>query len=74
MNRCREREELEKEIHRIVRELARNAREAAKVAVGGGQQKRFEDLRDNHSLLSERLTVLKHCLELHRQSHGCDGS
>jgi hypothetical protein len=68
--RCRERETLELEIHKVVRELACNAREAANIA-GGGQQVDFEHLRESHALLSERLRVLEHCLNVHKEWHGC---
>jgi hypothetical protein len=70
ITRCREREQLEREIHKVVRQLSHNANEALKLA-GKGDHSIFDRLREDHAILSERLRVLEECLGLHKDLHGC---
>jgi hypothetical protein len=69
-NNCPERQDLEREIHKVVHELARSSRTAASIA-GAGEHEEFQSLRTNFVILAERFRVLCYCLRLHKNRHGC---
>jgi hypothetical protein len=70
---CPERDHLERQISVAVHELADQSRAAAAVADGEETvgDRKFAELRRQHDILTERRTVLRDCLRLHKDWHGC---
>jgi hypothetical protein len=70
---CPERDYLEKRIGAALHELAGRSRAAAAAAEKKGPEgeRNFAELRKQHDILSERLSVLRDCLHLHKDWHGC---
>jgi hypothetical protein len=70
---CQERDELEKHIHALIRQLSENSTKAAHLAQRQGPESsiEFNALHNADSLLRERLETLKYCLHLHKDYHGC---
>lgn len=68
---CPERDELERRINRAVRELSEGSRAASKLARAEAAAERFTAIHSQHDLLTERVRVLRECLHLHKDWHGC---
>jgi hypothetical protein len=70
---CRERDELEKRISAVVHEMSQNSKAAGKLAThepAGGAQA-FDDLHARDIVLAVKLQILRECLRLHEDCHGC---
>jgi hypothetical protein len=67
---CRERNALQREIYKLVSEIASKSRMAACTA-RRGQREKFESLRAEYAILADRLRVLHCCLQLHQEWHEC---
>jgi hypothetical protein len=77
---CRERDELERQINAVLRQISANSTEASRIARDAVDESEeahakshasFIALHNADSLLKERLDTLKQCLELHKDCHGC---
>jgi hypothetical protein len=69
---CRERDELERQVNASLLELARNSHALADMANAPPTSKlAFDNLRMDTTILTERLRVLRDCLRLHKDAHGC---
>ena len=69
---CRERDELEKQISGLLREISDNSAKASQIAQHDEPQvTAFVQLHNEDNLLRARLEALKFCLELHKDCHQC---
>jgi hypothetical protein len=70
---CRERDELEKQINALLRQVSENSRKASHLAQDSspGTDAEFKSLHNEDTLLKERCETLKYCLQLHKDTHGC---
>ena len=70
---CHERDELERRINAVLRQLATNANAASNLARKAQPENahEFDALHKEDILLKERLQTLKDCLLLHKDWHGC---
>jgi hypothetical protein len=68
---CPERDELEKQLNEALRELSEASRHASNLARENGVALQFVAIQAQHDILTERIRVLRECLHLHKDWHGC---
>jgi hypothetical protein len=70
---CHERDELERQVNAALLELARKSSALAEMAnaPAPASKQTFDNLRTENAILTERLRVLRDCLILHKDAHGC---
>jgi hypothetical protein len=69
---CHERDELERRINLALHQLTENTRSASNLAKQNPADPRdFSLLQNQNAVLAEQLRVLRDCLQLHKDWHGC---
>ncbi len=68
---CPERDELDRRLNETLCELSETSRQASDLARQNGVALKFVAIQAQHDILAERIRVLRECLHLHKDWHGC---